>query len=66
MSVQPLDDAIWAVLAVVALTLIGLSFRSGPPVARLSATIRRLSGNRVAFGALMLGWAWLGWHSFAR
>ncbi|MGH8995646.1 MAG: DUF6186 family protein [Acidimicrobiales bacterium] len=66
MRVQRADDAIWAVLAVALLVLLALSHLPRPPIARLTAAIRSATTHPVAFVALMLGWAWLGWHSFAR
>lgn len=65
-SAQPVDDVVWALLAVALLVLLALSHRPRPPIARLSAAVRLLTAHPVAFVALMLGWAWLGWHSFAR
>jgi hypothetical protein len=60
------EDATWALLAAILLVMLTLSHRPRPPVARLTAVVRRITAHPAAFVALMLGWAWLGWHSFAR
>jgi hypothetical protein len=60
--------AAWAVLAVVTLVLWGLSHRrSGARVlARPSAVLARLATDPWLRVPLVLGWAWVGWHLFAR
>lgn len=66
MSAPVVGDAVWALLAGTLLVMLALSHRPHPPIARLSVAVRRLTARPIVFVALMLGWAWLGWHSFAR
>ena len=60
--------AVWAVLAVATLALWGLSHArsSWRVVARPSVALRRLATDPWLRVPLLVGWAWLGWHLFAR
>jgi hypothetical protein len=60
--------AIWAALATAALLLCGLSYVSAKErvAARPSAVLARLAGDRWLRLPLLVGWAWVGWHLFAR
>lgn len=67
---SPWGYAIWAVLAAVALLLWALSHATstsrGRRVALPSAVLARLAGDPWLRVPLVVGWAWLGWHLFAR
>jgi hypothetical protein len=59
--------AIWAALAAAALLLWGLSYASASRVAtRPSAVLVRLACDPWLRLPLLVGWAWVGWHLFAR
>ena len=60
--------AVWAALAAVALLLWALSHAAskGRVVARPSAALARLAGDPWLRVPLVVGWAWVGWHLFAR
>ncbi|MGH9291824.1 MAG: DUF6186 family protein [Acidimicrobiales bacterium] len=56
---------IWAVLAGAAV-LVELVARWWRRSDSLGTAVRRLLGRRAGAITLLLGWAWLGWHVFAR
>ena len=60
--------AIWAVLAAAALLLWALAHTAskGRAVVRPSAVLARLAGDPWLRVPLVAGWAWVGWHLFAR
>jgi len=60
--------AVWAVLAAAALLLWALSHTRSKAriVARPSAALARLAGDPWLRVPLVVGWAWVGWHLFAR
>lgn len=60
--------AIWAIVAGAALALWALSHaRSrGRVMARPSTALARLAGDPWLRVPLLVGWAWVGWHLFAR
>jgi hypothetical protein len=60
--------AVWAVLAAAVLLLWALSHSKsrGRVVARPSAVLARLASDPWFRVPLVLGWAWVGWHLFAR
>jgi uncharacterized protein DUF6186 len=60
--------AVWAVLAGVAVLLWVLSYRVSkrPVVARPSAVLSRLASDPWLRVPLLLAWAFVGWHLFAR
>jgi hypothetical protein len=60
--------AIWAALAAAVLVLWFLSHArsTGRVVARPSAVLTRLAGDPWLRLPLLAGWAWVGWHLFAR
>jgi hypothetical protein len=62
-------DAVWTALAVATLVLWALSHaRSNGRrvVVPASATLTRLATDPWLRVPLVLGWAWVGWHLFAR
>ncbi len=61
----------WAALGVAALLLWTLSHlphtaSSRTIIARPAVTLARLAGDPWLRVPLIVGWAWLGWHLFAR
>lgn len=60
-----LGYAIWALLAVAVLALWAASRRRAV-VVRPAAVLARLATDPWLRVPLVLGWAWLGWHLFAR
>ena len=60
--------AIWAFLAAAALLLWALAHTAsnGRAVVRPSAVLARLAGDPWLRVPLVAGWAWVGWHLFAR
>ena len=60
--------AVWAVIAVATLALWALSHaRSrGRVVVRPSAVLSRWATDPWLRVPLLVGWAWIGWHLFAR
>jgi hypothetical protein len=60
--------AAWVVLAVITLALWALSYaRWGRRLAvRPGAALARVASDPWLRVPLLLGWAWLGWHLFAR
>jgi uncharacterized protein DUF6186 len=59
-------DAVWAALAASLATALVLSHLPRARLAHLSELVRRARAVPVLSVALLLGWAWLGWHFFAR
>jgi hypothetical protein len=59
-------DAAWAALAALAVAMLVLSHLPGARLARLRDLVRWGREAPVPSIALLLGWAWLGWHFFAR
>ncbi|MGH9046662.1 MAG: DUF6186 family protein [Acidimicrobiales bacterium] len=66
MSTQVIGDALWALLAAATLVALADSHLATPHLARLSTLVRRIEASRLGYGAVLLCWAWLGWHFFAR
>ncbi len=66
MSVEVLSDAIWALLALVTLATVGVAHLERARLARLSAVVSWLESRRLVYVAVLLAWAWAGWHFFAR
>jgi hypothetical protein len=66
MSVEVLFDAIWAALAALTVAAVTVGHLSRTRLARVSAVVRRLESNRLGYLAVLLFWAWAGWHFFAR
>jgi hypothetical protein len=58
--------AVWAVLGLAALGLWVWSSRGGSSPARPGVVLERLATGPVLRVALVLAWAWIGWHLFAR
>jgi hypothetical protein len=58
--------AVWAFLGLVALGLWARSRRAGSSPARPGVVLERLATGPVLRVALILAWAWVGWHLFAR
>ena len=54
-------DAAWAALAAAV-----VSQRRGAHLVPLSGLLGRTRSSRVLSLVLLAGWAWLGWHFFAR
>jgi len=65
-SVEAVSDALWALLGAGVLGTALATHRRGSRLARLSVLVRRLEAHGAAFVLVLLGWAWLGWHFFAR
>jgi hypothetical protein len=64
-----LGYAVWAVLALAALAAWALSHASSKGrrvVARPAGALERLATDPWLRVPLVLGWAWVGWHLFAR
>lgn len=64
-----LGYAVWVVLAVAVLALSAASRVASPArsvVARPAAVLARLASDPWLRVPLVLGWAWVGWHLFAR
>jgi hypothetical protein len=61
--------AVWAVLALATLALTAashLAARGRSVLVRPVAVLARLASDPWLRVPLVLGWAWLGWHLFAR
>lgn len=56
----------WAVLGVAVIGLLIVSWASHGRRPTLGTEITRLTSHRLGRVVLVLGWAWLGWHAFAR
>ena len=57
---------IWAVLGLAVPVWLVATWLSGGRLPTLGAVVLRLKASRIGRVLLALGWAWLGWHSFAR
>ncbi len=56
----------WAVLAVVAIALEVLAHRSTSRLVGAGRLLSQVADRPAGKVALLLGWAWLGWHLFVR
>jgi hypothetical protein len=65
-SAQVLSDALWAGLAACVVAAVLASHLSRFRLERLTTLVRRCEDNRAGYVAVLLGWAWVGWHFFAR
>ncbi len=66
MTVEVVSDAIWAALAALAVAAVPIAHLGRARLARVSAVVRWLESNRLGYVAVLLFWAWAGWHFFAR
>ena len=66
MNAQVVSDAIWAVLAALALGAVALGHLPRARLAKLSTVVRWLESRSVGYVAVLVFWAWAGWHFFAR
>jgi hypothetical protein len=66
MTSREWSDVVWAVLGVAVLTLLVVTWASRGRRPSLGTEITRITSHRWGRIALVLGWAWLGWHAFAR
>ena len=57
---------IWAVLGLAVTVWLVATWLSGGRLPTLGAVLLRLKASSIARVLLAVGWAWLGWHSFAR
>jgi type IV secretory pathway VirB2 component (pilin) len=58
--------AVWGTLALVAAALWARTHQPGAASARPTVVLQRLAQGPVTRVVLVVGWAWLGWHLFAR
>src|ERR1035438_7347269 len=58
--------AIWALLGLAVMVWLVATGLSGGRLPTLGAVVLRLTASRIGRVLLALGWAWLGWHAFAR
>jgi hypothetical protein len=58
--------AIWALLGLAVMVWLVATWLSGGRLPTLGAVVLRLKASRIGRVLLALGWAWLGWHAFAR
>jgi hypothetical protein len=65
MSWEVASDAVWVALAIVTCALEAAA-RSSSQVMTFGQLTCRLLARPVMRAALLLGWAWLGWHTFVR
>ena len=56
----------WSVLAVAAVVLEVLAHRSGSRLVGAGRLLAQVADHPAGKAALLLGWAWLGWHLFVR
>lgn len=56
----------WAVLAVGALVLEVLAHRSDDRLVGAGRLLAQVADHPAGKAALLVGWAWLGWHLFVR
>ena len=64
MSARDVTFAVYAVIGVALVALQAASWRRGSlTLGQLTSHLMRRRSVRLAF---LLGWAWLGWHLFAR
>jgi len=66
MTVEVVSDVIWALLAALLLAAVTVAHLGRARLARVSAVVRWLESTKPGYGAVLLFWAWLGWHFFAR
>jgi hypothetical protein len=59
------SDVVWVALAIITCALAAAA-RSSSQVMTFGRLTSRLVARPVTRGALLLGWAWLGWHTFVR
>jgi len=57
---------IWAVLGLAVTVWLVATWLSGGRLPTLEAVLLRLKASSIGRVLLAVGWAWLGWHSFAR
>jgi Family of unknown function (DUF6186) len=65
-SVEVLSDAIWAALAALTVAAVMIGHLPRTRLARVSTVVRWLESTRLGYLAVLLFWAWAGWHFFAR
>jgi hypothetical protein len=65
-SAEVISDAIWAVLAALAVAAVAIGHLPRTRLARVSTVVRWLESSRLGYAAVLLLWAWAGWHFFAR
>lgn len=63
-----LGDVVWAILALAALVVWAFSHAGSKHrvVARPASALARLASDPWLRVPLLVGWAWAGWHLFAR
>jgi hypothetical protein len=61
-----LSYAVWGVLALVVAALWARSHQPDVSPARPAVVLQRLARGPVTRIALVVAWAWVGWHLFAR
>jgi hypothetical protein len=65
MTWKAASDTIWVALAILACGLAVVA-RCSPRVMSFGQLMPRVLARPVARGAVLVGWMWLGWHTFAR
>jgi hypothetical protein len=65
-TVEVVSDALWAALAALFVAAVALAHLGRARLARPSVVVRWLESTRVGYLAVLLLWAWAGWHFFAR
>ncbi len=66
MTGQIVADAIWAALAAAALAAALAAHLGRARLAKVSTVVRWLESRRPGYVAVLVVWAWAGWHFFAR
>jgi hypothetical protein len=66
MTSREWSDVIWAVLGAALLALLVVTWVSHGRRPTLATEVNRITLHWWGRVALVLGWAWLGWHAFAR
>lgn len=66
MSGSTLSYLLWTLIGACALVLWGLSYLRPGAVAHPAEVVGRLVTHPVARVVLVVGFMWLGWHTFAR